>query len=268
MERHVVITGAAGGLGRAIAESFAADGDRITGVDVRADSVREALAGIGERYGTPVEPIEADLGTPGAGSLVDTAWDRHGPVDVLVNAAGIWPATPLLDMTDDTWDRVLAVNTRAPVMTAVALARRAVAASRPACVVNIASGAALRARPGAAHYATSKAALEMATRACAVELGQHGIRVNAVSPGFVRVDSEVNPITDDYAAAVSPNALGEPGRPDDVAGAVHYLASPEARWITGTVIRVDGGSSAGNPALPIHWNGATAVQTAPEAPAR
>ena len=156
---------------------------------------------------------------------------------------------------------MLSVNTRAPVMTTVALGRRAVAASRPACVVNLASGAALRARPGAAHYATSKAALEMATRACALELGPHGIRVNAVSPGFVRVDSEVNPITDAYAEAVSPNPLGTPGHPDDVAGAVHYLASPAARWITGTVLRVDGGSSAGNGTLPVHWNGATPIQS-------
>lgn len=257
MTRHVLITGAAGGLGLAIAAAFAAEGDRVTGADVRADPLRTALADLP----TETAALEADLGVPGAQSVVDTAWDTYGPVDVLVNAAGIWPATPLLDLTDEVWDRVLSINTRAPVMTTVALARRAVAESRPACVVNLASGAALRARPGAAHYATSKAALEMATRACALELGPHGIRVNAVSPGFVRVDSEVNPITDAYAQAVSPNPLGTPGHPSDIAGAVHYLASPAARWITGTVLRVDGGSSAGNGALPVHWDGATAVQT-------
>lgn len=259
MTRHVLVTGAAGGLGTAIADAFAADGDRVTGVDVRAEPLHAALTAVAGRHGTEFGVLEADLAAPGAAAVVDTAWDRYGPVDVLVNAAGIWPATPLLDMTEDVWDRVLGVNTRVPVLTAVALARRA--AGRHPCVVNIASGAALRARPGAAHYATSKAALEMATRACAVELGPHGIRVNAVSPGFVRVDSEVNPVTDEYADAVSPNALGEPGRPDDVAGAVHYLASERARWVTGTVLRVDGGASAGNPALPVHWpDGVTDVQ--------
>ncbi|HEY3682691.1 MAG TPA: SDR family oxidoreductase [Streptosporangiaceae bacterium] len=260
MSRHILITGAAGGLGLAVADAFAAGGDRVTGADVRVEPLDAALRAIGERHGVDVAAIAADLGAPGAHTVVDTVWDRHGPVDVLVNAAGIWPATPLLDMTEDVWDRVMTVNTRAPVMTSVALARRAVADGRAPCVVNIASGAALRARPGAAHYATSKAALEMATRSCALEFGPYGIRVNAVSPGFVRVDSAVNPITDAYADAVSPNPLGTPGHPEDVAGAVHYLASAAARWITGTVIRVDGGSSAGNGALPVHWSGATEIQ--------
>jgi hypothetical protein len=103
----------------------------------------------------------------------------------------------------------------------VALARRAVATGRPASVVNLALGAAIRARPGAAHYSTSKVALEMLTRSCAVELGAAGIRVNAVSPGFVAGSSqEVNPITEEYAAAVSDNALGRIGQPEDVAAAV------------------------------------------------
>lgn len=261
MTRHVLITGAAGGLGIAIARAFAADGDTITGVDLRFPALRDALAPVGDGYGVTVDAIEADLSEPDVAAVVSTAWERSGPIDVLVNAAGIWPATPLLDMTSDVWDRVQAVNTRTPVMTAVTLARHAVDAGRSACVVNIASGAALRARPGASHYATSKAALEMATRACAVELGGHDIRVNAVSPGFVRVDSEVNPVTDAYTAAVSPNALGRPGHQEDVAGAVHYLASEQARWITGTVLRVDGGSSAGNPALPVHWPATTPIQS-------
>jgi NAD(P)-dependent dehydrogenase (short-subunit alcohol dehydrogenase family) len=161
--------------------------------------------------------------------VVDRAWEQAGPVDVLVNAAGIWPATPLLDMTAQMWDHVLAINTRAPMLATVALARRAVATGRPASVVNLASGAAILARPGAAHYSTSKAALEMLTRSCAVELGAAGIRVNAVSPGFVAGSSqEINPITEEYAAAVSDNALGRIGQPEDVAAAVFFLASAEA----------------------------------------
>jgi NAD(P)-dependent dehydrogenase (short-subunit alcohol dehydrogenase family) len=105
------------------------------------------------------------------------------------------------------------------------------------------------------HYATSKAAMEMLTKACAVELGGHGIRVNAVSPGFVTVDSEANPVTEEYAAAVSVNPLGRPGAPGDIARAVQWLASEQAEWITGAVLRVDGGSTAGAPALPVHWTG-------------
>jgi 3-oxoacyl-[acyl-carrier protein] reductase len=260
--RHILITGAAGGLGSAIAERFAAAGDRITGVDAREAPLRARLDALAAAHGVAVTAIPADLSDPAAGEVVDRAWDRSGPVDVLVNAAGIWPATPLLDMTAQMWDHVLAINTRAPMLATVALARRAVAAGRHASVVNLASGAAIRARPGAAHYSTSKAALEMLTRSCAVELGAAGIRVNAVSPGFVAGSSqEVNPITEEYAAAVSGNAAGRIGRPDDVAAAVFFLASAEAVWTTGAVLRVDGGSSAGNPTLPVHWAGATEAQT-------
>ncbi|MFF0306769.1 SDR family NAD(P)-dependent oxidoreductase [Streptosporangium sp. NPDC004379] len=262
MSRHVLITGVAGGLGGAIAERFAAAGDRITGVDAREEPLRERLGAIASAYGVATDAVTADLGGPGAGEVVDRAWQRSGPVDVLVNAAGIWPATPLLEMTAPMWDHVLAVNTRAPMLTTVALARLAVAEGRPASVVNLASGAAIRARPGAAHYSTSKAALEMLTRSCAVELGAAGIRVNAVSPGFVAGSSqEVNPITEEYAAAVSGNPLGRVGQPADVAAAVFFLASPEAAWTTGAVLRVDGGSSAGNPALPVHWTEPTSAQS-------
>jgi NAD(P)-dependent dehydrogenase (short-subunit alcohol dehydrogenase family) len=182
VSRHVLITGAAGGLGSAIAERFAAAGDRITGVDAREAPLRARLNALAVAHGVAVTAIPADLSDPAAGVVVDRAWERAGPVDVLVNAAGIWPATPLLDMTAQMWDHVLAINTRAPMLATVALARRAVATGRPASVVNLASGAAIRARPGAAHYSTSKAALEMLTRSCAVELGAAGIRVNAVSP--------------------------------------------------------------------------------------
>jgi 3-oxoacyl-[acyl-carrier protein] reductase len=260
--RHVLVTGAAGGLGRAIAARFAAVGDRITGVDLREEPLRASVDALASAHDVAVDAITADLSDPGAGAVVDRAWERSGPIDVLVNAAGIWPATPLLDMTAAMWDHVLAVNTRAPMLTTVALGRLAVAAGRTASVVNLASGAAIRARPGASHYCTSKAALEMLTRSCAVELGGHGIRVNAVSPGYVAGSSqEVNPVTEEYTAAVSGNALGRIGQPDDVAGAVFFLASPEAGWTTGAVLRVDGGSSAGNPALPVHWGGTTEVQS-------
>jgi NAD(P)-dependent dehydrogenase (short-subunit alcohol dehydrogenase family) len=259
--RHVLITGAAGGLGREIAAVFAAAGDHITAVDARDEPLRVTAADLAARYGVELRTVVADLADPAAAGVVTQAWDRYGPVDVLVNAAGIWPATPLLDMTAEMWDHVLGVNTRAPLLATVALARRAVAADRTAAVVNIASGAAIRARPGASHYATSKAALEMATRACAVELGAYGIRVNAVSPGFVTGSSQdVNPITDEYAAAVSPNPLGRIGQPIDVAEAVYFLASEKAGWITGAVLRVDGGSSAGNSNLPVHWDRTTAAQ--------
>lgn len=245
--RHVLVTGAAGGIGLACARAFHELGDTVTGVDARDDVLAEAMAPLGGNA------ITADLSDPDCAEVLDRA---AGPVDVLVNAAGIYPATSLADMTARVWDQVQHVNVRAPMLLTRALA----AAGRPAVVVNISSSAATRARPGAAHYCTSKAALDMVTKACAVELADLGIRVNAVAPGFVEVDSPVNPVTPEYAKAVSANPLGRAGRPDEIAAAVVWLASDATAFVTGSIVRVDGGGTAGSTALPPHFPTTTALQ--------
>lgn len=251
--RHVLVTGAAGGIGAAIAARFAAGGARLTLSDYRADELAETARALRAEHGADIAELPGDLADA---SFAEGLVDRAGQLDVLVNAAGIYPATPLLEMTAQAWDRVQHVNVRAALLTTVAFGRQ----GTPGAVVNISSGAATRARPGAAHYATSKAALEMLTKACAVELGGQGVRVNAVSPGFVTVDSPANPVTEAYAAAVSVNPLGRRGLPVDIAEAVYWIAGEHASWITGAVLRVDGGSTAGAPSLPLHWSGETAVQ--------
>lgn len=289
--RHVLVTGAAGGIGRAVAEAFADGGETaLTLVDVDHGGLAAAAEAL------DAERIRVDLASPGGpGEAVERAWEAGGGVDVLVNAAGIYPSLDMIDVTagagadapdapdaadaaDATvaadqagaarpgaqlWDRVFALNTRAPALATAALARRAVAASRPASVVNISSGAALRARPGGGPYAASKAALEMATRAAALELGPYGIRVNAVSPGFVPVGSDCNPVAPEYAAAASANPLGRPGAPEDIARAVRWLAGEDAAWITGEILRVDGGSGTGAGHLPRLWPPGSASAVAP-----
>ncbi|WAP60507.1 SDR family NAD(P)-dependent oxidoreductase [Streptomyces sp. S465] len=248
--RHVLITGAAGGIGSATAEAFADQGAFLTLTDRDHDALRATAS----RFGTSAATRAADLTDPGAATaLVQESWAAHGPVDVLVNAAGIYPSLDMADVDAAAWDRLFAVNARAPVLTTAALARLAMAEGRPGCVVNISSGSALRSRPGGGPYASSKAALEMATRAAALELGGHAIRVNAVSPGFVLVDSDCNPVSAEYAKAISVNPLGRPGTPEDIARAVCWLAGPDASWITGEVLRVDGGSSTGALHLPRIW---------------
>jgi NAD(P)-dependent dehydrogenase (short-subunit alcohol dehydrogenase family) len=259
MSRHVLVTGAASGIGAGIAARFTDDGWTVTGVDLREAELRATLNDLE----TGTDAIVADLADPAAPErVVRQAWDRDGPLDVVVNAAGIYPARAFLDLDAQMWDRVQAVNVRAPMLTTRAFAQLAIASGRPGSVVNISSGAALRARPGAAHYSTSKAAVEMLTKAAAIELGGAEIRVNAVSPGFVTVDSPANPVTEEYAAAVSVNPLGRRGRPADIAAAVAWLVSPAAEWVTGTVLRVDGGTSAGTTILPMHWPDLTDVQAA------
>ncbi len=263
VRRHVVVTGAASGIGAAVCRRFAGEGCRITGIDQRGDELARWLGLIAEETGAPTESITGDLADAAfSKSVVSDAWNRWGAVDVAVTAAGIYPAIRFLDLTAADWDHVQAVNVRSVMLLTQSLAALAISASRSAVVIHVSSGAALRARPGASHYSASKAALEMLTRSAAVELGEFGIRVNAVSPGFVDVNSVVNPVTEAYATAVSINPLGRRGRPDDIAAAVSWLASDDAAWVTGTVVRIDGGASAGALGLPLHWEGTTPHQRA------
>jgi len=257
---HVLVTGAAGGIGGAIAEEFAARGAFLTLADRDPADLERTAARLGTADG--IATRAADLtGAEAPTALVEAAWAAHGPVDVLVNAAGVYPSLDMADVDAESWDRLFAVNLRAPVLTTAAFARLATGQRRCGAVVNISSGSALRARPGGGPYASSKAALEMATRAAALELGAHGIRVNAVSPGFVPVDSDRNPVSAEYAAAIGANPLGRPGSPRDIARAVCWIAGPDASWITGEVLRVDGGSSTGALHLPRIWPPANTATT-------
>jgi 3-oxoacyl-[acyl-carrier protein] reductase len=260
--RHVLVTGAASGIGAAVCRQFALMGHRITGVDLRAGALAEVSEEIGETSQMPMGQLVGDLADESfAERVAPDVWNRFGAVDIVVTAAGIYPAIAFLQYTSQTWDHVQAVNVRSAMQITRSLAELAIAHGRTVVVVHVSSGAAQRARPGAAAYSASKAALEMLTRSAALELGPFGIRVNAVSPGFVDVGSVVNPVTEAYAAALSINPLGRRGKPEDIANAVLWLASDEAAWVTGTVLRVDGGASAGTTTLPFHWSGQTALQS-------
>jgi 3-oxoacyl-[acyl-carrier protein] reductase len=235
--RRVVVTGAAGRIGTAIAGRFCREGDTVVAVDFREADLQAAMKPlVATGAATTVVADLRDVSV--TKELIPRVWDTAGPVDVLVNVAAYIPVDRFIDMTAARWDEVMAVNVRAPMLLTGALARRARDAGRTASVVTISSGAALRARPGAAHYTTSKAAVEMMVRNAAIELAPD-VRVNAVSPGFINVDSPVN------------HPMGRPGHPDDIANAVYWIAGDEASWVTGSVLRVDGGSSAGNAALPL-----------------
>ncbi len=253
--RHIVITGGAGGIGAGIARVFLKEGDQVTLVDYRLDALeRVAHELTAASPDAVVRWVVADLTAPtDPGRAVDEAWEIGGPVDVLVNSAGLYPSTPLLELDAEVWDAILDVNLRSAVLTTVAFGRAVVAAHRQGSVVNITSGAALRAREAAAPYSTSKAALEMFTKASALELARRRIRVNAVSPGFVAVDSPVNPYLPEYRTAADTNPLGRDGTGEDIGEAVYWVSGDRAGWVTGTVIRVDGGSSTGSTALPRSW---------------
>jgi 3-oxoacyl-[acyl-carrier protein] reductase len=249
-----IVTGACGRIGRAIAEMLVGEDYRLVVSDIDAAGC-EHIGGLLAARGATVLAVPGDVASrPEADTIVEMAFGAWGCVDLLVNVAGIFPNTAVVDMEDDEWDHVFGVNVRGPFLLSRAAARAMIADGRGGNIVNISSTAGESARVGAAHYCSSKAALNMLTKVLAIELASHRIRVNAVAPGLVLdevISSPPPPNTHPYNAALLAGIpLGRTGRGADIANAVRFLISPEAEWITGEIIHVNGGSTAGRTTLP------------------
>ena len=236
--RRVLITGAARGIGAAIAEAFAAEGASLALLDREGDQCRATA----ERLGA--QALDVDLADPAnAREVTQTAIDALGGIDVLVNNAGILHMAPLLEITVDDWDRTFDINVRAMLLTTQVAARAMIGAAHGGgSIINMASMGGKVGSPNQAHYAASKAAVIGFTRVCAIELGEHGIRVNCICPGYVLTEMGAATRTPEMVAkwsAMSP--LGRCAEPSEVADMALFLASDQARYCTGQAMNVSGG---------------------------
>jgi 3-oxoacyl-[acyl-carrier protein] reductase len=244
--KKIVITGAAGIFGRWIAAYFAKEGARLCLSDNRMDGLEKAVAELGlDRSKVILHQTEltSDASMLDLVALVKREW---GAPDFLVNNAGIYTRFSLLEMEFSDWDRVFGVNLRAPFVLSREFAKLMIAEGKAGSVVNISSGAARKMNQNSVPYCTSKTAIERLTKGFALELAEYGIRVNVVEPGFAP-GSEVSELSDDYVSNMLKNIpLGRASGPEDAPGAIAYLCSEKAAFITGAVLSVDGGNSIGN----------------------
>jgi len=253
-QRHVLVTGAGGGIGLAIAEACLAEGARCTLVD-RSPAPSDGVALLQRSHAKGVVYLPADVtDTHAVAHLIDAAQAANGPVHTLVNNAAVFDMAPLLESDEASFDRLFAVNVKGMFFVMQRVLRHMVdAGTAGASIVNMASQAGRRGEALVSHYCATKAAVISYTQSAALAMAPHGIRVNAIAPGVVDTPmwSHVDSLFAKYEGRQPGEKkrqvgldvpLGRMGTPGDVAGAVVFLASDEARYITAQTLNVDGGN--------------------------
>jgi D-sorbitol dehydrogenase (acceptor) len=251
--RHALLTGAAGGIGLAVAEAFVREGARCTIVDIGARASDDAQALI-DQHREQLHYVQADVTKAlSIAEMMSAARQRFGTVDLLFNNAAVFDLAPLLGSDEASYERLFAVNVKGMFFVMQAVLKDMVAAGVKGAVINLASQAGRRGEALVSHYCATKAAVISYTQSAALAMAPHGIRVNGIAPGVV--DTPMWASVDALFAKHEHLALGEKkkavglavplgrmGRPDDIAGAAIFLASDEARYITAQTLNVDGGN--------------------------
>ena len=243
--KSAIVTGSASGIGREIALTLAASGASVTVADVNLSGAEAVAAEIRESGGGATAVRVDVTNSEQVDAAVEAAVAAHGSLDILVNVAGFGFNSPIVDMLEEDWDRVLGVNLKGQFLCARAAARRMIAQGTGGRIVNIASTAANNARYAGGAYCAAKAGVVQLTKVLALELGEHGITVNAVGPGFTETPATVESSDEYRSNFLAQVPAGRSGRTSDIANAVLFLVSPSAEFVSGQAIYVDGGYSAG-----------------------
>lgn len=243
--QQVIVTGASSGIGRATAVRFGREGASVLAVGRDAKALDEVAAAVVNEGGQSATLVADVTENQAAATIVRTALDRFGGLTTLVNAAGIIGSGNIETTTDDQWDAMMDINSRAPFR----LMRAAVPAliQSKGSIVNVSSVTGLRSFPGVLAYCVSKSAIDQLTRCAALELAGKGVRVNAVNPGVVisNLHRRGGMTEENYSAFLehskATHPIGRPGEPHEIADLIYFLASPHAAWITGETVSIDGG---------------------------
>jgi glucose 1-dehydrogenase len=247
--RRALVTGAARGIGFAIAERFTAEGAQVTLVDLIEDAGRAAAAALASASFIAADVSNAD----DVRRIVSDMLARNERIDILVNNAGILHGCEFLDLKEEDFDRVLRVNLKSMFLLGQAVARSMVAAGVQGSIINMSSVNAILAIPTQVPYTVSKGAVNQLTKVMALALAPHGIRVNAIGPGTIATEMTKQVQADETVRRkiMSRTPLGRLGQPSEIAAVAAFLASDDASYLTGQTLYPDGGRLGLNYTVPV-----------------